>query len=656
MRFPRPGDSAGSRRHLLVVIIWAFGALALLGALGGCSSPATSAVEADPDEESDADTGSNEAFEATEEEAEAAAAARAAAEAAAQAEDAAAEEAQVGFPAPPDGYLVWAHPVQPVGLAVADQVNGGLNTTSWIREGLWESLYRVNADRGYEPELLAEDAVVTDNDNGTVSIAYRLRSGLQWSDGEPLTSEDVAYTHDILMEGCLKEADGSAIDVSNEGCEYPLRDRTGYDLVTGFDVVDNTRFTVTMAAFYPDWRALYPHIFAAHAFGETAVEVATNLDGLASGGELPSSGPLVLAEWGDRWITLAVNDGYHGSSTGGEGSGVAGVQINFVGSASDAVEAVSSGEADIALVGPSVDLISDPPDGVMVTAQPALEYEHLGLNLLNPNLSDPAVRQAVISAIGRDDVANAFGGLVGNGVTAAGVGNAFWLPGQSGYQDHQPGAATADPTAAEGQLVAAGYTRGSDGVFSHPDRGRLSLRLLTNSGDTIRLAMQQTLVEQLTEAGFDVDAVSRPGGAYLTEGPFASSALEAAHSGGAQGDPDRWDMVIFAWAGGPWPGLQSGAFRSKSGANPYGYSNPKFDTESSRCDGLVDDAERATCYQDLDLYITGLEKTEDGIVVIPLAERPQLVVMNGERLESAPSVLDGPSGGPLAAIAGFKLR
>ncbi|MDH3296032.1 MAG: ABC transporter substrate-binding protein, partial [Acidimicrobiia bacterium] len=621
----RPGHSAAVRRLLLVGIVplvpLVAAGLSLL--LSACGEEATSAVDDEPVSQEPA-TGSNERFQATE----------AVPESLPQGEEPAAADPESQFPPAPDGYLVWAHPVQPVGLAVADQVDGGLHTTSWIREGLWESLYRVDVERRYQPELLADDAVVTANENGTVSIAFQLRSGLRWSDGESLTAEDVAYTHRILMEGCLIEADGSAIDVSNENCVYPLRDRTGYDLVTSFDVVDDTRFTIEMAAFYPDWRALYPHIFAAHAFGDDAATVAANLEGLVSGGSLPSSGAFVIESWENGSMRLARNPN-HQNGSGGDGVAPAGVQINFVASESQATEAVAGGSADLAVTAPSIELLEGVGD-YEISPMPALEYEHLGLNLLDPHLADPIVRQAVLSAIGRTELATIYGGLVGRGVSADGVGNAFWLPGQVGYQDHQPEAREADAAQAFERLESAGYARGGDGVFSHPERGPLRLRLLTNGGDSIRVALQQRIVDQLEAGGFAVQAEQRDGGAFLTEGPFAEAAIDAAHSAGAGGDSDVWDLVLFAWAGGPWPGLQSGAFRAESGANPYGFADPEFDTESSRCDGLVDDGERATCYQELDTYITTLDKGNNGIVIVPLIERPQFVVYNQDRFPSPP--------------------
>ncbi len=579
-------------------------------------------------------------------------------------------EGEPTFPEAPEGYLVWAHYVQPNGLANTAQVDGGLFTVSWLREALFESLYSVDAGLEYVPELLAGDARVTANSNGTVNLAYTLRSDLAWSDGEPLTAEDVEFTHRILVEGCLTEADGSILDASAEGCVFPLADRNGYDLVTGFEVTGESTFEVALAGFYPDWRGLYRHVLPAHAAGDEAAEVADRLGSVVDGGAgLPSSGPMALESWDRSVLRLVRNDDYHGSvHPEAETDGLAtvdGVQVNFVSSIGAARDAVASGAADVMVSTVGADLL-DLLDGGEVAAvvAPAMEYDHLGLNLLNRHLADPLVRSAMVAAIGRRDVvAAAYGRLLQSpGIRAGqatvdpdGVGNAYWLPSQSGYQDHQTGSLDPNVDEAARLLGEAGYSAGADSVFSHPERGALTLRFSTNSGDSVRTDVQSVLIDQLTAAGFKIVTDNSDGGSFLTDGPFNDLAIAASLSGGERGNPELWDLTLFAWAGGPWPGLQSGSFRSDSEANPYGFENPEFDAEAARCDTITDDSERFGCYQDLDLFVTTTEGAEDGLSVIPLVERPSLLLYSPARLERVPAFADGEDGGPLSLVVDYVL-
>ncbi len=574
---------------------------------------------------------------------------------------------QRSFPAAPADVLVWAHYVQPAGLANAAPIDGGLFTVSWIREALFESLYSIDSGLNYVPELLASDARVTANSNGTVDVEYTLRSDLRWSDGESLTAEDVAYTHQILLEGCLTEADGSIIDASSEGCVFPLADRNGYDLVTGFEVTGDRTFEVSFAGFYPDWRGLYRHILPRHAAGETAADVADALGNLDGG--VPSSGPLVFDAWEDSTMRLSGNDDYHGSThpdvSNNGPTTVAGVQINFVPSVAAARAAVADGSADV-MVSPVVSGTLDLLDSgdVAAVVGPALEYDHLGMNRLNRHLADPLVRSAVAQAVGRRDAVSAgYSQLLGSPgiragdstIEADGVGNAYWLPGQSGYEDHQPEALESNVDEAARLLAEAGYELGSDGVFTHPDRGSLTLRFSTNAGDGVRVAVQDVLADQLSAAGFKIVVDNSDGGSFLTDGPFNELAVAASLSEGTRGNPDLWDLTLFAWAGGPWPGLQSGSFRSDSEANPYGFESPEFDAEAARCDTISDDDDRSACYQALDLFVTTTESTEDGLFVVPLVERPSLLLFSPSRLERVPAFTDGDDGGPLALVVDYVL-
>ena len=76
---------------------------------------------------------------------------------------------------------------------------------------------------------------------------------------------------------------------------------------------------------------------------------------------------------------------------------------------------------------------------------------------------------------------------------------------------------------------------------------------------------------------------------------------------GADGDPDLWDIAQFAWAGGPWPGAQSGVYRGGSPGNVYGFVDPEFEVLAFECDAVVDDDDRADCYNDLDRLVTTLD-------------------------------------------------
>ncbi|MGF1599983.1 MAG: ABC transporter substrate-binding protein [Acidimicrobiales bacterium] len=565
-------------------------------------------------------------------------------------------------PAPP-GSLVWVEPLEPLDLH-ADDPDNFVDTTAWIQQGLLEGLFGVDASLAFHPELLADEPELSQLNSGTVVIDYRLRDGLRWSDGTPLTAEDVAYTYRIIVEGCEVETDRSIVDSTNEGCEYKMTSRAGYELITDVEVVGPTELKVTMAAFYPGWRQMFPTVMAAHAFGDDAHAVNERLrDWVGPGGVLPSSGPLVFDRWdrGDR-VVLRRNDLYHGSvnpdvvATGPPS--VEEVHVVFVTDLDARLELVADGRAHllVADLDPAVGrLVGD--ERVVVASRPGSTFEHLGLNLLDDHLAKPEVRRAIALAVDKTAlVAELYTPLVGPVLAESGLGNTYWLASQAPYVDHQQGYGAGDAAAVAEALGGAGYGRGADGVWSHPDDGRLSLRAATTGGDPFRDAELELIQEQLAAVGIEIAIDSPRGGLFYTEGPFSPDALAASASGGRSGDPDVWDLALFSWASGPWPGRQSGVYRAGSTANPYGFDNPAFDVAASECDGTLDDTERADCYNDLDTYVTTLDKGDDGLFMIPLSQKPPFVAHNAGTLSSVGVITATRTGGPLVTIGDYTLN
>src|SRR5690606_23228410 len=108
----------------------------------------------------------------------------------------------------PGGTLIWVHEQEPSDMHLDDPENN-LSITSWILQSMYEGLYGVSSETTFIPELLAEEGEVVENDDGTTSINMVLRDGLTWSDGEPLTSEDVEFTYNVITEGCPAGDDGT---------------------------------------------------------------------------------------------------------------------------------------------------------------------------------------------------------------------------------------------------------------------------------------------------------------------------------------------------------------------------------------------------------------------------------------------------------------
>lgn len=554
------------------------------------------------------------------------------------------------------GELIWIHEQEPPDLHL-DDPNNNLSITSWIQQGMWESLWGVASDTTFFPELLAEEPEVTDNGDNTFTIDMVLRDGLTWSDGEPLTAEDVEFTFNVVME----------TDDSGEFV-YLLGDRTGWDTITDFTVSSDTEFSVTWEGFYSGYKALWSRstsVMPSHAFGEGAGAAEVNealREWQGPDGGLPSSGPLVFEEW-NRGVsmTFSKNESYHGSVspdvTNDGPAHVDTVTLTFATDTDTEIQALKAGEAHILFSQPQTafgeELASDENFTVASLAGPV--YEHWGFNLLNPHLAKPEVREAIAYAMDKEAVVTTlYAPLFGDLLPTAGLGNTYWMSNQPAYEDHQTEYAGANVDAARAALESAGYVD-EGGVYTHPEDGELSLRVGTTGGNALRELQQQLIQAQLAEAGIDIVIDNVPGGAYFSERPFAEAAVEASTTQGASGDPTIWDITQFAWVGGPWPGGNTAAYRSGSGNNPYAYANEAFDTLATECDATVDEEERATCYNEADLMVTALTDDGQGLVVIPLTQKPSFYTYNNTLLAGAAVSPDANDAGPLVNVVDYQL-
>jgi peptide/nickel transport system substrate-binding protein len=556
-----------------------------------------------------------------------------------------------------EGTLVWAHEQEPPDLHLDDPANN-LTATAWARQPLLDGLYGITGATTFFPELLAEEAVMTDNGDGTFTGTFVLRDGLVWSDGDDLTADDVKFTFDVFMAtGPDTTPDDQDTDTDPESdFIYLIGDRTGYDTITAFEVTSPTEFSITWSAFFGGWKSLFSEVYPSHVFDADPATAAAEVNEalrewtLASGDAIPTSGPMVFDSW-ERGVAIHMlrNDNYNGSNspdTVNKGIAcVAGVDMQFVTDTDAQVNALKSGQAHVIFTQPQqqfTELAEDPNFTVDPLAGPV--WEHWGMNILNVHLAKVEVREALAHALNKAQVVETlYTPLFGDLLPTAGLGNAFWMSNQPAYIDHQgeAGYGTGDVEAARALLEGAGYVEGADGIYEHPTDGRLSLRVGTTGGNQLRELQQQLIQAQMLDAGIEIVIENLPGSEYFSI-PFG-------------GDPTVWEITQFAWVGGPWPGSGSFSFRTDSGNNPYGYASPGFDAKADECDLIVDEAAAATCYNELDEYVTTLGPDGDGLIVLPLTQKPSFYAYSNTALSAGAVSPDANSAGPLVNVVDFAL-
>lgn len=331
---------------------------------------------------------------------------------------------------------------------------------------------------------LAESWTVSDD--GLV-YTFTLREGLKFSNGRDLTTEDVKYSFERILDPATGAPTSFFFSVI-EGAEAKLNGEA--DEVSGIRIIDdlNIEFTLTR----PEWTmmkrfALPPGFIVARE----GVEEAEN-----PGFEPLGAGPFVLDSWepGVR-ITGSRNPNYDE-----EGKPyVDGFEMSLSVEPSVGILRIEAGEADIALdFVPSADyprLAGDP--ALAERLIPLAAFSNIDRILFNMNLepfTDIRVRRALSMAIDRERLVQLTNG---RSVPAAGPIPPNVLGNNPGLEPH-----AYDPDGARALLAEAGY---SDGF---------STEMVTNT-DPQAVSFAQAIIADWANIGVQVTLTSLDNAQYL---------------------------------------------------------------------------------------------------------------------------------------------
>lgn len=338
------------------------------------------------------------------------------------------------------------------------------DTDARVVAAAWSSLVAVTADGRFAPDLAASlpttsnGGVRVPGDGGdAMTVTWQLRPGLAWSDGAPLTCDDVKYAWEWVR------------DPANIGVSL-----AGFENITSMDCRSATELVWHFDRVYPSYLTLLPAPLPRHYL--SAIPMSDQTVGAGFGDEdlskLPVSGPFKFesAERG-REIRMVRNGNYSSWATG-KPAHMDGLTWRWYPDAPAVIAAYRDGAIDVATGLRDVDLPKVKDLGRQASATTSLEYEVVRFNWSPANcsrsslvagrgqgcpLSDPAMRTAIALTIDRGDLASR---LLGGTVQVA-DGN-IW-PG-SWFQTAGQAPVARDPNRARAVLDAAGWATGRDGI------------------------------------------------------------------------------------------------------------------------------------------------------------------------------------------------
>ena len=364
-----------------------------------------------------------------------------------------------------------------------------------VSDSMFLSLVDVTPDLRTVPDLVTEVPTLANGDvtmvGAGMDVTWKLKSGMQWSDGSAITCDDLSGTWKWIMDPANTGLAGGTI---------------GWEDISGVDGGSGTTCVMHFSKVYEGYLYLVAPLLPAKYIQSIAIADAPKklypLDNLKSG---VYDGPYTPTEaQADAQITTVSNSKW--STISGHAPSVDQLIWKYYADAATMLQGYKAGEYDVAQDLNDADVPSlagiDQNEQVI---HDSLTYELHQFN--NKSLSDKfgTDYKTIIKAIklATDRQAIAAGPLGGN-VT---VTNNFISP-LTWYYKVEGGSTAADPAAATALLTGAGWALGSDGYMA---KGGKTLEL--NYCTTTRQVRQDTLklvASQLKAIGIKADVTAAP--------------------------------------------------------------------------------------------------------------------------------------------------
>lgn len=326
-------------------------------------------------------------------------------------------------------------------------------------------------------DLVTEGPVAEVAADGTQTITYSINPEAVWSDGEPITSADFAYT-------ALQIRDGDDIF-----------DKTGYDRITAVDTSDPQTAVVTLDSAYAGWRTL----FSVYGIMPSHLLEGQDRAALMTDGYDFSGGPWKIEKWTrGTSVTLVPNENYWG-----EKPHLDRVTFLFLPDTTAAFQALKSGQVSALYPSPQLDALTQIEAGLpgirsQVDARSG-NLEAIWLNNAAAPFDSVAVRQAIAYSIDRDAIVKRlFGSL---GIEEA--QQSFNSPMVAPFAADDFSRYTLDLDKVDELMEGDGWSKNSDDVWAK-DGETATFAVKTLAGNKRRDLTVQVLQSQLADAGFEM--------------------------------------------------------------------------------------------------------------------------------------------------------
>lgn len=495
-----------------------------------------------------------------------------------------------------------------------DLLNGYYTSSAESWEAIYpafDGLWRVANDFKFYPDL-TKDVPTTANggvivNGGKMDVKVNLKDGMKWSDGQPITCDDLIATWHWIMD---KDQAGL------------IAGTLGWEDITSIDGAGTTSCVMHFGQVFEGYLTLVEPLLPAHYLSTVSVADASkklySFDNITAG---VYSGPYIPSELRtNAQITYVPNPNW--STIGGHAPYLDKIIFKYYGDQDAQIAGYRAGESDIAFNMDQGTLPKVQDLGNQVTVLDALSYELNQLN--NASLAKKfgqsdvlTIKTAIRLAYDKSQITDR---ILGGAVKPS---NTPYSPLLWYYKDEP--VVTQDLTTANSMLEAAGWVKGSDGIRAK-NGVKLEITGCTSQKQT-RIDTLTLVASWLQQIGIKMDVKPVPANPDFFGGWEQTSADTPCNL-----QHGNYDLAEFAWSYSPDPLGSYSVYHSSGipdnpphqGQNTTRTNDPQIDKDWDTVKTSVDPATIKAALADFqDLYYKD-------VVEIPIYNWRQVWLSNGK--------------------------
>ncbi|GAC42797.1 ABC transporter substrate-binding protein [Paenibacillus popilliae] len=436
----------------------------------------------------------------------------------------------------------------------------------FVTESLFSGLLQINKDGTYSTNL-AEDYSISED---KLTYTFKLKDGLKFSDGSPLTAEDVAFTLTLLHD---KSYDGPSDIIKDAAIKGGQEYKDGKAAsVEGIKVVDPNTIEVT---------TLEPRALALSAIGSSGILSKAYYGKDYKQGDLSYMKDLFTKPLGngsyklDKFVpgqeaVLSANENFHLGAPK-----IPHLIYKFTTDETN-VQLLQTGATDMDMVAVSKDQVEQLQElGFLdINLFRTNGYGYIAFNHNKEMFKDKRVRQALAYGLDRGQIVDA---------VYQGYADVIDIP-----QSKDSWAYTDEVTKydynlekAKQLLDEAGWTVGADGI-REKDGQKFKVTFTASSPNPVNDAIIPVAQANWKELGIELTA----------EQMDFNAVVEKRKKG-------DFDMMFLAWNLDPDPQSGENVFKTGGSQNDIGYSNPKLDELFKMAGSEVDVEQRKPIFKEI---------------------------------------------------------